>query len=264
MIATRTIAILLTVMLSAGARAERTIATLEEDSHFYREALLIPETDFSLAHLRSLSSSYIARLRGRYSLICVYFCVSEWQAAPYLSGIGSTDGSYQLWLNKYHMNQRLSKPSAQLLVIGDDAAIRYVDSNGKIGLLILRGQSPYVFQVGHSSYDLVNVAFVPPPRNTTDLPARGFNIVFYIKAPTRVGEGIALDVLNYFVERLRLPLIDVVLRHDPWFMLGDLSPPVLSFFEHSSPPSAEEYRKSTTVACGYFQGKTSCKVWGPK
>lgn len=176
-----------------------------------------------------------------------------------LSEHGYNDISYNLWKLLFGDYQNGIPPFAELLAIGDRAAMRIRDDQGRVLLKVLKGGNPYEITACAQRMSLMHLDIERTDNAITQNPtgvAPPLN--FFLVAQVAIDEGTARCAFDELRERTVGHNINVYVRNDPWFLQHSDYPVVSPFLVDVKPPTQQEYEEAIEWSCNSHGADTTC------
>lgn len=203
-----------------------------------REIRLEP-TRFSIAEVEEICKATLAD-PGRPRFLQVRITSS----APFPSK--PDHFNYTWWRRWYDEFSLISDPTAEMIAVGGDVAVRYRGSSGEISRQVLSGTDPFTVEVTGESLEVVEIALVNVPlrRGPTKTHAN-----IFLTTRAELTSEFGSRVFEALASRIPVPIASLEIRHDDWFIDNMWFPIVHPFAVSGKPPSAQQYAASPTLHC---------------
>ena len=159
-------------------------------------------------------------------------------------GRAISDITYTMWKDRY--TERLSQisPQAELLSLGDAAALRVRTRDGKIEHIALTKNNPFEFKLRNKSIQIDFVSFKEVLHDSKPI----LQVAFFVQGKVRSEEEAAV-VHRHLRSLANVPNIETRIAPDSWFLDDGDYPWANPYLEAGAIPSYEEYAKVTSFIC---------------
>jgi hypothetical protein len=163
--------------------------------------------------------------------------------------------SYEHWRRFYDQMNAESMPFAEVTAIGQGAVLRFRGTNRSIERIVLRDRDPLSISIEGAPLEILEISVVEAPGRKGPNKEQA---AIFLKTPAVLTSDVGERVLRKLRQLIPIPIVGVSLRHDEWFITSPGFPIVYPFSEASVPPSAEKYRESVTLHCGFYGERVRC------
>lgn len=211
------------------------------------QKVVVPDSEFTLDSLKSRFERALQRESARFQVIKLEVFVDKQEALS--NRKGATDVSYDSWEFLYRDYETKIPPSAELLMIRNNAAMRVRDQRGGVVSTVLRGKDPYTVWALGKKLALVHMAaYKGAPLR--DQSKKFVDVLsFFLMADDDFDERAAKAITQGLIKETGIKEIQVVIRPDPWFISDDNFPVVSPYVRRTPPPSKVEYDKTPEWVC---------------
>jgi len=224
------------------------------------QTIVIPEPEFTTP---SLKERFLRVLRERDpSLVVLHLEVFiDKEEANGRNMKLRSDVSYEVWRDLYRDYEKGIPPSAELLMINGNAAMRTRDKNGKISMVVLQGSNPFIIHVPGRDFSLLHLAIeegasrMALEQRTTESTVM---LLCYIAGDGSIDVENGRAIAEVLRKEIGLGEVYVHLRSDPWFITDSSFPIVSPYAADAKPPTEEEYQRAPQIMCVADRQPISC------
>ena len=222
------------------------------------ETDILTTADFERQELEHRFDKFVAKRDPSIRIINV--TLADATSSSILSQVGYREVTYELWRPLYDEYIKTDHPFGELVVLGDNAAMRVRDNRGQQSLKVLHGKNPYVLTACGEQLSLVNLAV------SKSLRANGQNqwyasVHLFLTTNGPVDERTAECALEEFHRLTSVGDILISLRRDPWFIRYSDFPIAPPFLTTVKPPTSEQFKEAPWSECFLSEEKTHCQHW---
>lgn len=215
------------------------------------DKLVIPKVDFTQAKLEARFRKTLSDLDRSVRLLHLEVFIDRREAVSGNIKLRS-DVNYDVWKNLYQEYRQKVPPSAELLMINENAAMRIRSRDGKVTTTVLRGTNPFILQIPGAEFHLVYLV----GRYETSwkgLKSKSLEktqaVRYYLVSSQSIDLGLAKSITEQLRKQTGFGDVYVDVRPDPWFITDSDYPVVPPYVERSVPPTETQFRETPTVSC---------------
>jgi hypothetical protein len=232
---------------------------------FLTRVIVVPASEFSVPRLKARFEHFLsAEGESVQTQIVRVYCHEQDKSSAYKY---TNEVNYKRWKQWYE--DYIIPPSAELLSIGGNAAMRVRLPDGTVDFLILRGSDPYAFKIGEEEFHLLHII----ARDTVPFDAasyarwkkgkEGFRSTLELFVLS--DQDVTTELAKAIAERLRVTTgagqVSVSIRKDIWFITDEDFPIAYPYATIASPPTKERYLSSPTTYCQATLGQVNCSSY---
>ena len=228
-------------------------AATSRQSGIERRQLVLPASDFTEPSIRGEFLRSLSQRTDNTGILLID-AVDNLKFGN-LSEMGIDDATYGSWRGLYSDYENGIPPFAELLAIGQNAAMRLRDNSGRVSLSVLEGQNPYDVRACGQYFSLAHLA-VRHQANMISTFSDGLH--FFLITTGTINEELTRCAREELQSSAPKMNVSVSIRNDRWFLLDPDYPVVLPFITDNSPPTEQDYERATYWECEPIKSRVIC------
>jgi hypothetical protein len=224
------------------------------------QKVVIPEPEFTTALLKERFLRVLRDKDPRLVVLHLEVFIDKEEANGRNMKLRS-DVSYEVWRDLYRDYEKGIPPSAELLMINGNAAMRMRDRDGSVRMIALQGSNPFIIHGPGGDFNLLHLAIEEGTstyaleHQTTDTTQIFLCFITGTKAiDITNGKAIAMKLRK----DIGLGEVEVRLSSDPWFITDSSFPIVSPYAAGAKPPTEGEYQRAPEILCTADAQVISC------
>jgi hypothetical protein len=152
---------------------------------------------------------------------------------------------YPFWRMQYDAVAKETFPIGEMIVLGENAVVRYRSKSGSVSETVLAGSNPRRILLGTFTGKIVHVGMsgkMSSPRTVW--------LKLYVAGAGEIASDAGAEYIADFSSQMGVPYASVEFRSDPWFINEIWRPWFPLFEEHRGvPPTDQEFNSTKTLRC---------------
>jgi len=225
-------------------------------------SLLIPETEFTIPHLRQVFEEDIRKVPPSVTLLHINVSVEGREGIECTAKL-RTDVSYEVWKELYESCKDRIPPSAELLMLNGNSAVRMRQRDGHVVVTVLRGSNPFYVHIPAGDFYLVHLtsrAGQSTPSAPDSLSREPKKLTVYLTGSSPINVRTGEIIAKLLRSQIGVEELSVRISSNPWFVEDSDFPIVPTYIENAVPPKELQFRRLQQIYCEESESESNCST----
>lgn len=241
----RWVAIVLALTGNLYCQTRTKPSSIIQDADVSIELRVIPQAEFTLPDITDVAHKFLESTAASHKM-AVLIAYDNSDVAAHEAG--NCEGSYRQWRLLYDQFPKVPLVAAQVMSLGQDAALCLRTPEGTVQHLVLRGADATHFSFEGNRFEILYAT--GRIRSTFEGCSPGaVDPIFYLRTTAILGTGLCERVTLWLAARLGKSHVQVSFANGQWFPCDGRFPLIYPFRPAEPAPSSDDFYALTGYSC---------------